>query len=199
MKDRASSKPCRQMGGSEFTRHVLENFDLDIARHAIYANNYISCSGGVDTIVTYFDDKWERCVLYDIICESLTAWLLALSNRTQQPEGCAYRFMELDTLVWSDRSWRPMNEAEKQLKRADTRARVEKYVARCLNHVLSAILLNTCYQAGLSPLQSVHQASWRNQCGGVLPGYPPIWLLWLDLWVGLTIRLLLWLCVWFDF
>ena len=53
----------------------------------------------------------------------------------QQPDGSVYRFMELETLVWSGRSWRPMNEAEKQLKRADTKARVSKYVGRCLNHV----------------------------------------------------------------
>ena len=44
--------------------------------------------------------------------------------------------MELETLIWSDRAWRAMNEAEKQLKRADTKARVSKYVSRYLNHVI---------------------------------------------------------------
>ena len=48
----------------------------------------------------------------------------------QQPDGSVYRFMELETLVWSGRAWRPMNDAEKQLKRTETKARVMKYVAR---------------------------------------------------------------------
>ena len=64
MRDRSPSKPCREMEGSEFAEHVLENFDLDIARHGIYANNYISCPGGVDTIVTFFDDDCYRFVFH---------------------------------------------------------------------------------------------------------------------------------------
>ena len=52
------------MEGSEFARHVLENFDLDISRHAIYANNYISWAGGLDTIVTFFDDDCYRYVFH---------------------------------------------------------------------------------------------------------------------------------------
>ena len=43
---RNPSKRCSDMEGSEFAMHVLESFDLDIARHAIHANNYISCCGG---------------------------------------------------------------------------------------------------------------------------------------------------------
>ena len=39
-------------------------------------------------------------------------------------------YLELDTLVWSDRSWREMTENEKQLKRLDTKARVKKYAER---------------------------------------------------------------------
>ena len=64
MRDRSPSKPCREMEGSEFAEHVLENFDLDISRHAIYANNYISWAGGLDTIVTFFDDDCYRFVFH---------------------------------------------------------------------------------------------------------------------------------------
>ena len=52
------------MEGPEFAKHVLENFDLDISRHAIYASNYISWSGGLDTIVTFFDDDCYRSVFH---------------------------------------------------------------------------------------------------------------------------------------
>ena len=34
---------CSEMEGSKFAMHVLEKFDLNIARKAIYANKYISC------------------------------------------------------------------------------------------------------------------------------------------------------------
>ena len=64
MRGRSPSKPCGEMEGSEFARHVLENFDLDISRHAIYANNYISWAGGLDTIVTFFDDDCYRYVFH---------------------------------------------------------------------------------------------------------------------------------------
>ena len=64
MRGRDPSKPCGEMDGPEFTKHVLENFDLDIVRHAIHASNYISCPGGLDTIVTFFDDEWYRFVFH---------------------------------------------------------------------------------------------------------------------------------------
>ena len=64
MRERNPSKPCREMEGPEFAKHVLENFDLDISRHAIYASNYISWSGGLDTIVTFFDDDCYRSVFH---------------------------------------------------------------------------------------------------------------------------------------
>ena len=130
------SKPCRKMVGLEFARHVLENFDLDIAQKGIYANKYISCEGGLDTLATFFDEDWLQC-------------------------------LRLNALVWSDRSWRPMTETEKQQKRMDTKARVKKYVARCSNHIKITILLILHYQAELSSLLPVHQASCRIYPRGV--------------------------------
>lgn len=88
------------MEGEEFALNILRSFDLDIVRHAIYDNKYISTWGGLDTIKTFFDED-------------------------------QLQYLKLDTLVWSDRAWRGLTEAEKHLKRMDTKARVKKYVARC--------------------------------------------------------------------
>ena len=104
---RAPSKPCSEMAGTEFAKHVLENFDLDIAQHAIYANDYISGWGGLDTILTFIDEEHLQ-------------------------------FMDLNVLIWSDRSWRPMTEAEKQMRRMETKARVVKYVGRYFIHAIRA-------------------------------------------------------------
>jgi hypothetical protein len=100
---RNPSKRCSDMEGSEFAMHVLESFDLDIARHAIHANNYISCCGGVETFKAFCDKDYLQ-------------------------------HLELNTLVWSERSWRPMTDGEKHLKRMDTKARAMKYIARCSNY-----------------------------------------------------------------
>ena len=116
---------------------VLSFFDLDISRKGIFANKYISCEGGLDTILTFFDDDW------------------------------LYNLMEYECLVWSDRSWRPRTETEKEERRMDTKARVKKYVARCSNYIIITILLILNYQAELPSLLSVHQASRRNYPRGV--------------------------------
>lgn len=99
VRGQASAKRCGRMEGEEFAMNILRSFDLDLARNAIFNSKYISCFGGIDTCVAFFE---ESELLY----------------------------LELDTLVWSDRSWRGMTEDEKQLKRLDTKARVKKYVAR---------------------------------------------------------------------
>ena len=104
------------MEGLEFARHVLENFDLDIARQGIFANKYISCKGGLDTLVTFFEEDWLQRMI-------------------------------LNALVWSDRSWRPMTETEKELKRMNTQARIKKYVSRCSYHIIITIRLILYYQA----------------------------------------------------
>ena len=99
VRGQAGSKRCGEMEGQEFALNILRSFDLDIVRNAIYDSKYLSCLGGIDTFVAFFDES-------------------------------ELQYLELDTLVWSDRSWRGMTEDEKQLRRMDTKARVKKYVAR---------------------------------------------------------------------
>ena len=60
------SKPCRKMEGLEFARHVLQNFDLDIAQQGIYANKYITCGGGLDTLMAFFDEDWFQYMSLDL-------------------------------------------------------------------------------------------------------------------------------------
>ena len=50
------SKPYRDMTGSEFALAVLGTFDLDMARHCIFKDQYLSISGGIDTLRAFFDD-----------------------------------------------------------------------------------------------------------------------------------------------
>lgn len=74
MKGQAPSKRCGEMEGSEFADYVLANFDLDIARHAIYNNRYLSYPGGLDTLMTFYDDYWLRFLSLDGLVWSDRAW-----------------------------------------------------------------------------------------------------------------------------
>ena len=46
---------------------VMESFDLDICRCCIFNNDYLSCDGGLDTILTFFDEE----LLLDLDLEAL--------------------------------------------------------------------------------------------------------------------------------
>ena len=104
-------------------------------REALTPSSHSLMMIAIGMYFTWWSGDSYRSLWIKTIFVSLFVSLFVSCNRPQQPDGSVYRFMELETLVWSDRAWRPMNEAEKQLKRADTKARVSKYVARYLNHI----------------------------------------------------------------
>lgn len=112
---REPSKPCSEMEGTEFAKHVLENFDLDIVRHAIYANDYISGWGGLDTILTFIDEEYLQFMDLNVL-----VW----------PDRSSCSRIPYSTTTVCDCSWRPMTQTEKHLKRMETKARVAKYVSR---------------------------------------------------------------------
>ena len=45
------------MTGPEFALSVLNSFDLDMARHCIFKNQYLSLWGGIDTVRAFFNNS----------------------------------------------------------------------------------------------------------------------------------------------